>query len=434
MSWTTIVLAAPDQPGHPAAAFLERHADPGLLGALLLALGLGLWNLILRRRLREQTRALSRSLDALGDANERAEQTIAQLNATLQAVPDLLFELDIDGRYLDYRAARTDLLVLPPDQLLGRTVSEVMPPESANTVLAALKEAAHKGTANGAQLQLDVPQGACWFELSIAVKRSPCGQADRFIVLSRDVTERVQASRAKTDFLSRMSHELRTPMNAILGFSQLLERDTALQARPRGFATEILRAGKHLLNLINDVLDLTQVESGRLTLSMEPVQLTDLAHDVMTLMQAMAQQRDVTLRWDAFSGVAVRADRLRLKQVLLNLVSNAVKYNRPGGSVHLQATPHGEHMIRITVRDTGTGIACERMAQMYQPFNRLGAEFGPIEGTGIGLSTCQRLMDLMGGSIGARSTPGEGSEFWIDLPALEGALPWSGDSEGPLGR
>ena len=234
------------------------------------------------------------------------------------------------------------------------------------------------------------------------------------LVAARDAAQ--QASRAKTEFLSSMSHELRTPLNAILGFAQLLELDRALTLRSRGYVTEVLRAGRHLLRLINEVLDLAHVESGRLALSPEPLVLADLVREALTLTEPLARQREVALRADVPGDLVVRADRLRLKQVLLNLVSNAVKYNRQRGTATIAARPLDEFRLRIEVHDTGAGIAPERLPQLFQPFSRLGAEFGPIEGTGIGLSLSKRLVELMAGRIGVDSEAGRGSTFWVELP------------------
>ena len=233
------------------------------------------------------------------------------------------------------------------------------------------------------------------------------------LIAARDQAQ--QASRAKGDFLSSMSHELRTPMNAILGFSQLLELDRTLEARSAGYVHEILRAGHHLLTLINEVLDLARIESGRLSLSPEPLPLAGLVQEAQMLVQPLAQQREVALSVAPLQGLVVRADRLRLKQVLLNLLSNAVKYNRPGGTVHLEAQVQDMFTVRIRVRDTGIGITAQNLPQLFQPFSRVSGT--AAEGTGIGLSISQRLVVMMGGRIGVHSTPGVGSEFWIELPS-----------------
>ena len=233
------------------------------------------------------------------------------------------------------------------------------------------------------------------------------------LTTARDQAE--QASRAKGEFLSSMSHELRTPMNAILGFSQLLQLDRTLDARSAGYVQEILRAGHHLLALINEVLDLARIESGRLSLSPEALPLADLMHEAQALVLPLAQQREVSLSVAPLQALVVRADRLRLKQVLLNLLSNAVKYNRPGGTVQVEALLQDMFTVRIGVRDTGIGITAQNLPQLFQPFSRVGGT--TAEGTGIGLSISQRLVAMMGGRIGVNSTPGVGSEFWVELPS-----------------
>ena len=237
------------------------------------------------------------------------------------------------------------------------------------------------------------------------------------LITARDQAE--QASRAKGEFLSSMSHELRTPMNAILGFSQLLQLDRTLDARSAGYVHEILRAGHHLLALINEVLDLARIESGRLSLSPEALPLADLVREAQALVLPLAQQREVSLSVAPMLGpgsdVIVRADRLRLKQVLLNLLSNAVKYNRPGGTVRVEALAQDMFTVRIRVHDSGIGITAQNLPQLFQPFSRVSGT--TAEGTGIGLSISQRLVAMMGGRIGVNSTPGVGSEFWIELPS-----------------
>jgi signal transduction histidine kinase/ActR/RegA family two-component response regulator len=250
----------------------------------------------------------------------------------------------------------------------------------------------------------------------------------------QDVTERVEveqalmalseeadrANRAKSDFLSSMSHELRTPMNAILGFGQLMEYDAALPEEHQDNVQEILRAGRHLLELINEVLDLAKVESGHIDLSLEPVEVCPIVEECLGLVGPLADQRDIQLSHKGLKGAAVRADRTRLKQALLNLLSNAIKYNRDKGSVHIEIQLEDTDRLRIRVTDSGPGIPAARLAELFQPFNRLVAEYSDIEGTGIGLTITRRIVELMGGSVDVESELGVGSTFWIELP-LESA-------------
>jgi PAS domain S-box-containing protein len=239
-------------------------------------------------------------------------------------------------------------------------------------------------------------------------------QAEQALIVARDEADR--ANRAKSEFLSSMSHELRTPMNAILGFAQLLEIDTGLNAEQQDEIQEILKAGHHLLELINDVLDLARIEAGRVDLSIEPVLCDDVLHECLSLVRPLAEQRGIRLVTVAgCDGIWLRADRIRLKQVLLNLLSNAVKYNRPQGQVSVDVSIANSGRVRIHVRDTGPGIPSTRIAELFQPFNRLGAETSDVEGTGIGLVISRRLIEMMGGSIGVESTYGTGSDFWLEL-------------------
>ena len=231
---------------------------------------------------------------------------------------------------------------------------------------------------------------------------------------ARDAAER--ANLTKSEFLSSMSHELRTPMNAILGFGQLLELDAALPSNDKDYVREILKAGKHLLELINEVLDLSKVEAGKVTLSLEPVELSPLIQECFNLMQPLADSRQIELALLGLQDAVVRADRFRLKQALINLLSNAIKYNRVGGRVTIELKTLGNNLVRLTVIDTGPGIAPERLPGLFIPFNRLGAEHTDIEGTGIGLTITKRIIELMGGEVNVRSELGVGSQFWIDMP------------------
>jgi signal transduction histidine kinase/CheY-like chemotaxis protein len=243
-----------------------------------------------------------------------------------------------------------------------------------------------------------------------------------------------KANRAKSEFLSSMSHELRTPLNAIIGFGQLLGSDigNAQPQRRKEFVEHIVGAGKHLLTLINEILNLARIEAGHVELSLEPVMLDDVMAECRQMIEPMAAQRGIAVHFESDCHLAAMADRMRLKQVLLNLVSNAIKYNRPDGSVHVSCLMEGPGQVRIIVRDTGRGLEPAQIDALFQPFNRLGQEGGPEQGTGIGLVVTQRLVELMDGHIGVESTPGEGSVFWInlhasDLPAVPGVLTDWGD-------
>jgi len=239
------------------------------------------------------------------------------------------------------------------------------------------------------------------------------------LVRATDTAER--ANRAKSAFISSMSHELRTPLNAILGFGQLLASDAHAfaPAKQREFMQHILKAGNHLLNLINEILDLARIESDSVMLSIEPVGVDAMLDECRSMIEPTTQRRQIQMHFPPATGLAVVADRTRLRQVLLNLLSNAVKYNRDKGSVVVDARLVADGRVRLSVQDTGAGLRADQMASLFQPFNRLGQEAGTIEGTGIGLVVTKRLVELMGGTIGVNSTPGVGSLFYVDLPPTE---------------
>ncbi len=267
-------------------------------------------------------------------------------------------------------------------------------------------------------------------------------EATAGLIAAKEDAEQARASaelanQAKSEFLSRMSHELRTPLNAILGYGQVLEMRDYVPAIQEEVAA-ILKAGRHLLELINEVLDIARIEAGHLALSLEPVSLGATVLTALDLVRPLAANRQIQLvHEDALRHAAhhVFADQQRLRQVVINLLSNAIKYNREGGQVVLSTTivpgaavKYGDSgamessgMIRLAVRDTGPGIAPHQSPKLFMPFERLGAERTRIEGTGIGLSLCKRLVEAMHGAIGVESVPGEGSTFWVELPLLRAA-------------
>ncbi len=233
--------------------------------------------------------------------------------------------------------------------------------------------------------------------------------------MAKSVAEK--ANLAKSDFLSSMSHELRTPLNAILGFAQLIDSGDPVPTPAQKRSTDqILQAGWYLLDLINEILDLALIESGKLMLMPEPVSLAEVMAECETMIESQAKKRGICIHFPAFDvQYCVKADRTRVKQVLINLLSNAIKYNRPNGTVAVTLAANRPGRMRIAVADTGEGLSPVQIAHLFQPFNRLGQEATAEEGTGIGLVVCKRLVELMGGTIGVESTVGKGSSFWIDL-------------------
>jgi PAS domain S-box-containing protein len=251
--------------------------------------------------------------------------------------------------------------------------------------------------------------------LLIGIDNSVRKQVELELHSARAVAEK--ANLAKSDFLSSMSHELRTPLSAILGFAQLMESGTPLPTvSQKRSIDQILHAGWYLLDLINEILDLALIESGKLSLSLEPTSLTDVMRECRAMIDPQAQKRGISMAYPRFEIPRfVEADRTRVKQVLINLLSNAVKYNRAGGTVVVECIESLPGRMRIAVTDTGEGMTPDNLGRLFQPFNRLGQEASIEQGTGIGLVVCKRLVELMGGVIGVESTVGKGSVFWIEL-------------------
>ena len=240
-----------------------------------------------------------------------------------------------------------------------------------------------------------------------------------------------KANLAKSDFLSSMSHELRTPLSAILGFAQLIESGSpAPTIAQKRSVDQILKAGWYLLELINEILDLALIESGKLSLSPESISLTEVMHECQAMIEPQAKKRGISMAFPQFEiRYFVNADRTRVMQVLINLLSNAVKYNKVGGTVVVECIARTPGRVRVCIKDTGQGLTPAELTQLFQPFNRLGKEAGIEEGTGIGLMVSKRLVELMKGEIGVESTVGEGSLFWIELNLTAEPLPVADRSE-----
>ncbi len=285
-----------------------------------------------------------------------------------------------------------------------------------------------------------------WFDVHASRLGGP--ESHKVAIVFNDATERVhvekmlreakesadRANRAKSEFLSNMSHELRTPLNAILGFAQLIEEGlpppTAKQKRNIDY---ILKAGWYLLALVDEILDLAVIESGRLSLTMDAVSVDEVMRECRAMVEQLARTRGLRMSFPSFpTPCHVKADRNRLKQIVSNLLSNAIKYNRPDGWVAVAWSAGTEGRIRISVEDTGVGLSEDQIAGLFQPFNRLGQETGPEQGTGIGLVVSKRVVELMGGAIGVESTVGKGTVFWIELNLAADPQPVAGIAQGVL--
>ena len=341
-------------------------------------------------------------------------------------------------RLLGYSAAEVVNQISPsemhdPEEVLAR--AQALSQELATAIapgFEALAFKASRGIEDAYELTMIRKDGSRFAGIvSITALRDDYGDLIGYLLIGADNSLRKQveadlhkaldaaekANRAKTDFLSGMSHELRTPLNAILGFAQLMESGTPHPTPSQQRSLEqILKAGWYLLELINEILDLALIESGKVTLSREPVSLAEVMLECRAMIEPQAQKRGIGLTFPRFESLYfVKADRTRVKQVLINLLFNAIKYNKPGGAVAVEYRPSPPDSLRISVRDTGAGIPPELVAQLFQPFNRLGKEAGAEEGTGIGLVVTKRLVELMGGRIGVDSQVGVGSVFWFEL-------------------
>jgi PAS domain S-box-containing protein len=373
-------------------------------------------------------------------ARRAVEQAVleseAELRSLLDAFPGFIAAVDRDFRYTYINEKLAGLFGVPAQQITGKTMREVLGDARfrlnavdivrAKAGLRAVGERVYPATAARARIDLDVTHVAGPLAVDgrqttyvFGTDITAAKRAEEALISARDEAER--ANRAKSQFLSQMSHELRTPMNAILGFAQLLDVDPQppLPQHQQAFVREILRGARHLLSLINEVLDLGRVEAGQLTVEQVPVPVDDLVDECLALMRALASAHGVRLLPPITlpGSPMVRADRTRLKQVLLNLMANAIKYNRPAGDVEVRCSLEGDD-LRLAVRDTGFGLTPADRDRLFQPFERLGAGLTNIEGTGIGLALSRRLVTAMGGDIGVDSEPGIGSTFWVRLPLV----------------
>ena len=380
--------------------------------------------------------------DALADGHRRLEDQAAELrrsevflDSVLEHIPNVLLVRDArDLRFVRFNRAGEQLLGYSREELLGNNAHDVFAPDLAESLTAEDRATLASG------VPLDIAEEAVQTRdhgvRYLHTRKIPVidehGEAQYLLGISEDITDRKRgdellrvakeeaerANRAKSEFLSRMSHELRTPLNSILGFGHLLEMD-GLSEDQREPVQYILDSGRHLLQLINEVLDIARIEAGKVTIFPEPVAVEALLRDVVAVVSPMAAERNIRVEFASGEpGCHVRADRQRVKQVLLNLLSNAIKYNREGGEVLIVCEQAGPH-LRIRVRDTGRGIPAERLSEVFAPFERIVAEHEDIQGSGLGLALSQHLMELMGGTLTVESEPGVGSTFTVELELAE---------------
>ena len=387
----------------------------------------------------------------------RVRESERWLSKTLQCIGDGIVATDSNGRVRFMNRVAEKLIGVDCAETLGRQAHEVfrLIDENSHAPLPDLIAQAMQGDANtplvSGLLQPGGGKPALHVDAGAAPIRADDGRLLGGALVFRDVTQRrldehelrmhrehleqlvrertadleaakleaERASEAKSTFLSSMSHELRTPMNAVLGFSQLLEMEP-LDARQAGYVRHIHRSGNHLLRLIDDLLDLSTINAGRLTVVLRPVNVAAAIAQADPWLQPLVAQRSVTIDVEPGVNVNVMADPTRLTQVLVNLLSNAVKYNRQGGLVSVKCLPIGTQRVRISIIDTGDGISPEKQPMLFRAFERLGAEKTGVAGVGIGLAFAKRLMELMNGELGFQSERGVGSTFWIELPLAAG--------------
>jgi PAS domain S-box-containing protein len=343
--------------------------------------------------------------------------------------------LDQEGRVKSWNTGAQRIQGYEAKQIIGQHNSRFFSQEDIDIDKPerALQEAAATGRSedNGWRVRKD--GSTFWANVVMTAIRDSAGALRGYATLERDMSERRRveaelrhakrtaeaANQAKSEFLSSMSHELRTPLNAILGFAQLMESDLPQPSPSQKVSIDqILQAGWYLLALINEVLDLSLIESGKLSLSTEKVSLAEVLTDCRAMMEPLALKRGIAMTFPGFEAPCfVMADRTRVRQILVNLLSNAIKYNRQNGSVVVECIARAQGYIRLSVTDTGQGLTEEKLSQLFQPFNRLGQESGIEQGTGIGLVVTKRLVEVMKGAIGVNSTVGAGTVFWIDLVA-----------------
>ena len=381
--------------------------------------------------------------DELQDTYEKLEQRVeertlelSKLSKAVENSPAMVVIANNSGAVEYVNPRFTEITGYSEKDILGKNPSIMKSPKTPDSTYAELWQTILAGNLWSGEL-CNVRQDGSefWVSASIAPVLSETGEVSNFIAIEEDITDKklleetliaakdsaIQANRAKSEFLASMSHELRTPLNAIIGFSQLSEYDDSLTEQQKSNSRQIYKAGKHLLNLVDDVLDLTKIEIGKIKLNLQAIPLKDLINECYELINPIALEKQINLKVTHQSNdCTVQADYTRLKQIVLNLLSNAVKYTPESGQVELKCET-SKNDILISIIDNGSGISAENQDRLFEPFNRLGKEGGTIQGTGIGLVITKKLIDMMGGRLEFESEINKGSMFTLVLPKHEPA-------------
>lgn len=436
---TTVVTSLPDYDAQLYRGSSLLIAISGCFISILLTLLT--WQLVQGReyairKAHKMTKDLRVNEKSLIASKYLAESSLSKLNSYISAIDQqaLISVTDSKGTILSANTKFCTTSGYSEDELIGQQHNIV----NSKTHSKEFFENLHKTISSGEVWRGEICNRAkngdlYWVDGAISPLKDKNGKISRYVSVRFDITKRKlaaaqisaakneaeRANAAKSEFLSSMSHELRTPLNAIIGYSQLLTLSPEAMSKDQlSSVDEIHHAGHHLLELINEVLDLSSIESGKVKLNIQALALSNIINECQLLISPLAEKKNIQIDYADFDNYFLTADPLRIKQILINLLSNAIKYNKPNGKVNLQYTILDSKQLRVSVTDTGHGLDEEQVSNLFIPFERVGAENSDIEGSGVGLVICKKLIEMMGGSIGVTSNKDSGSTFWFDIKAL----------------